>query len=61
MKTTYLFMAKGLYKGTVHPDEDEFLDIESFSIDEMKEMIMRNEINDAKTVMAFFKGMELIK
>ncbi len=60
-EVTYAFMARGLYKGTLNPDEDEYLDIEAFEIDEVKKMIMNNEINDAKTVFAFFKGLELLK
>ena len=60
-EVTHLYMAKGLYKGVAHPDEDEYLDIEAFGFDEMHDMIMKNEINDAKTVMAFFKGTELLK
>ncbi len=60
-EVTYLFLATGLYRGEIHPDEDEYLDIELFEIDEVKKMIMNNEINDAKTVMAFFKGLEVMK
>lgn len=60
-ETTHMFLARGLYKGEVHPDEDEFLDVEMFEINKVKEMIMNNEINDAKTIIAFFKGLEIIK
>jgi len=59
-ETTYMFLAKGLYKGESHPDEDEFLDVEEFEIERIREMILNNEINDAKTVIAFFKGMEIL-
>lgn len=60
-EVTHLYMAKGLYRGTAHPDEDEYLDIDFFEIEKVKSMIMNNEINDAKTIAAFFKGMELLK
>ena len=59
-ETTHMFLARGLYKGEIHPDEDEFLDVEEFEIDDLKRMIMNNEINDAKTIIAFFKGMEIL-
>ena len=52
---TYMFFAKGLEKGDDNPDEDEFLDVEEFTIDEVREMILKNEINDAKSVAAFLK------
>ena len=58
---TYIYLAKDLYKGTVNPDEDEFLDILEVPIDEIYSKIMNNEINDAKTVIGFFKAMEYIK
>lgn len=59
-ETTHMFLAKDLYRGELHPDEDEFLDVETFDIDKVKEMILSNEINDAKTIIAFFKGLEKI-
>ncbi len=52
---TYMFFAKGLEKGADNPDEDEYLDIEELSVEEIRQMILNNEINDAKTVIAFQK------
>ncbi|MBR5614459.1 MAG: NUDIX hydrolase [Clostridia bacterium] len=60
-ETTYLFLAKGLYTGKVNPDEDEYLDILEYDIHEVWDKIMANEITDAKTVIAFFKGMTILK
>ncbi len=59
---TYMFFADKLTRGNVNPDEDEFLDVKEFSFDEVREMILSNEINDAKTVAAFLKceAMKLI-
>lgn len=54
-EVTHIFFAKGLSKGAVHPDEDEFLDIQEFTVDEIRNMILNNEINDAKTVIGFLK------
>ena len=55
-ETTYIYFAKGLTKGKDNPDDDEFLDVEEFSVDEVKTMILNNQINDAKTVAAVLKG-----
>ncbi len=53
---TYVFFAKGLSKGATNPDEDEFLDVREFTIEEVRNMILNNEINDAKTVVGFLKS-----
>ncbi len=54
-EVTHIFFAKGLSKGMVHPDEGEFLDIQEFTVEEVRNMILNNEINDAKTVIGFLK------
>ena len=54
-EVTHLFFAKGLRKGTDNPDDDEFLDVEEFTVEKVREMILNNEINDAKTVIALLK------
>lgn len=58
---THLYLATGLYKGEMHLDQDEYLDVEFIKIDQVKEMIMTNEISDAKTVFGVFKALELLK
>ncbi len=58
---THIYLATGLKPGETAFDEDEFLDIEYFEIEKVLEMIMNNEINDAKTVIGFFKAMEKLK
>ena len=60
-EVTHLYLARDLYKGEVNLYEDEYLDVYKFDISEVKEMIMNNEINDAKTVIGFFKAMEYLK
>lgn len=52
---TYLFFANDLERGKINPDEDEFLDVEEFSIEDAKKMVLNNEINDAKTLIALLK------
>ena len=60
-ETTHLYLARGLSKGMQNPDEDEYIDIAEFSLGEMYSAVMKNEINDAKTVVGFLKAMEYIK
>ena len=60
-EVTHLYLARDLYKGKVNLDEDEYLDVYKYDISEVKEMIMNNEINDAKTVIGFFKAIEYLK
>ena len=46
----YLFLARGLHMEEQHLDEDEFIDLQAYTIDELKEKIFSGEIEDAKTV-----------
>ena len=56
----YLYLATGLSYGECDPDEDEFLRVEKIPFDELKEMVMRDEIHDAKTVSAVLKAANMI-
>lgn len=60
-EVTHVYLAKELTEGEVHPDDDEFLDVEKIPLDRAVEMIMNNEINDAKTVFGILKYMHLNK
>lgn len=51
----HLYLARGLHQGECHPDEDEFLEIERVPFDKLLDMVMRDEIHDAKTVAAVLK------
>lgn len=42
-------------------DEDEFLTLELYSLDEIIDMIMNNEISDSKTIAMAFKIREILK
>lgn len=55
-ETLYIYLARGLSFGESHPDENEFLDIEKHSLDELFDLVMRNELADAKTVIAVLKA-----
>lgn len=56
----YIYMARGLHYGKSHPDENEFLDVEKVHIDELFDMVMENDIPDAKTVIAIMKAKVLL-
>lgn len=60
-EVTHLYVATGLTSGETHPDADEYLDIEYIPVDKVMEMIMNNEINDAKTIFGIFKALEYLK
>lgn len=47
-----IYTAKNLIKTKQHLDEDEFIHVEAFSIEELTQMIMEGKIEDAKTVAA---------
>ena len=48
----YLYACTGLTPGETDFDENEALDIELWDIDELVDMVLRDEINDAKTQIA---------
>ena len=54
-EVTHLYLATDLKSGTMHPDEDEYLDIVWMPITDVAEKIMKNEIPDAKTVAGVLK------
>lgn len=45
----HMYLATGLTFGDTHPDDDEFLSVERIPLTELKDMVMRGEIYDAKT------------
>ncbi len=47
-----IYVARGLKEGTQHLDEDEFVDVKAFALDEIKAMIYSGEMTDAKTISA---------
>ncbi len=56
----YLYLCTGLEEGETSPDENEALDIELWDIEELAMMVMRGEINDAKTIIAIMMVREEI-
>lgn len=48
----YIYKAEGLTEGSLALDEDEFLNVEKYSLEQAVEMVKSGEITDAKTVIA---------
>ncbi len=57
----YLYYCTGLVKGETAFDDSEALDIEEYEIDELYSMVMRGEIDDAKTIIAIMYAKESTK
>ena len=51
-ETIHLFLATGLHKGEMHPDADEFLQVEVIPEEKVKQMVLSEDIFDAKTLSA---------
>lgn len=45
-----IYLAKDLKPGKQHLDEDEFINVEAYTVDELKEMIFQCKIQDSKTI-----------
>lgn len=48
----HLYIGKGLKQVQAIPDETEFLEVETFSFDEVLQMVLKSEIRDSMTVIA---------
>ena len=51
-----MYLAKGLTKGEIHRDADEFLDVELIPLKELARQVLAGEIPDAKTQIAVLKA-----
>ena len=56
----HLYLARDLHAGRAHLDEDEFLNVEKYRLEELLEMVDRGEISDAKTEIALLKAARLL-
>lgn len=56
-----VYLAKDLEKKVQHLDEDEFIELESFTLAQLKEMIFAGKIQDSKTVAAILAYATKIK
>ena len=57
----YAYLAMDLTMGEAHLDEGEYLDVVKFSLDELVDMVMNNELEDAKTIIAILKADKYLK
>lgn len=55
-----LYLARGLEWQGQHLDEGEFLNVQKFTLDDLYEMVMRNEIHDCKTAIAILKAKAIL-
>jgi ADP-ribose pyrophosphatase len=46
----YILLAEGLTEGEAEPEEDEKIEVRSYSLKELKQMIQKNELRDAKSI-----------
>lgn len=51
----YMYLATDLVAGETDPDEDEFLEVEKIPLETAVQMVMKDEITDAKTQAAVMK------
>ena len=56
----YIFLATGLIKGEPDFDDDEFIEKYEIDINEAQNMVIKNEIEDAKTSIGILLAKELI-
>ena len=56
----YIFLATGLTKGEPDFDEDEFIEKYEIDINEAQNMVIKNEIEDAKTSIGILLAKELV-
>ena len=56
----HMYLARGLHDGEQDLDEDEFLEVEKIPLKKAVEMVMNNEISDAKTQIALLKTKQLL-
>lgn len=55
-----IYVAKNLKPGEQHLDEDEFIHVEAYSIEELSQMIYDRKIEDAKTISALMAYKNLL-
>ncbi len=57
----HLFVAKGLSKGEIHWDEDEYVEVARYTLDELLQRIKEEKIKDSKTLSALLLAMPYIQ
>ena len=57
----HLYIAKGLSKGEIHWDEDEYVEVERYTFDELLQRIKEERIKDSKSLSALLLAMPYLK
>lgn len=57
----HIFLASDLYEGKTNPDEDEFVETVTVSLNQAKKLISTGEIEDGKTIIGIFLALEHLK
>lgn len=57
----HLYVAKGLSKGEIHWDEDEYVEVERYTFDELLQRIKDEKIKDSKSLSALLLAMPYLK
>ena len=60
LEVIHMYLARGLVATQQHLDDDEFLDVETYSLHAIYDMIMDNRLTDGKTIAAVLKAKALI-
>lgn len=56
----HMYVAKELYEGEACADEDEFISAEKYPIKTLVDMVFKNEITDAKTIIGILMADKII-
>ena len=57
----HLYVTKGLSKGEIHWDEDEYVEVERYTFDELLQRIKEEKIKDSKSLSALLLAMPYLK
>ncbi len=57
----HLYVAKGLSKGEIHWDDDEYVEVERYTFDELLQRIKEEKIKDSKSLSALLLAMPYLK
>ncbi len=57
----HLFLATELEDGEYKPDDDEIMEVVLYNFDELKKMITRGELSDAKSIIAITMAIDYLK
>jgi ADP-ribose pyrophosphatase len=57
----FLLLAEGLTAGTAQPEEDEHIEVKSYAPNELKRMLQKGLLHDAKTVSGLLYYLTFLK